>query len=59
MDLHPTSKKRIVGDDVLFCCAAIGNPLPEFYEWYVTNIKLYYFKLLYYVLKLKIFFCVL
>ena len=33
MDLHPTSKKRVVGDDVLFCCAAIGNPLPDYYEW--------------------------
>lgn len=32
--LHPTSKKRLVGQSVSICCRATGQPPPAIYTWY-------------------------
>ncbi|KAI8517066.1 hypothetical protein Bbelb_056470 [Branchiostoma belcheri] len=37
---HPQSKKRLVGQDVTFCCAAHGNPPISSYEWFKDGLVL-------------------
>ncbi|XP_078696338.1 cartilage intermediate layer protein 1-like isoform X2 [Branchiostoma floridae x Branchiostoma belcheri] len=37
---HPQSKKRLVGQDVTFCCDAHGNPPISSYEWFKDGLVL-------------------
>ncbi|CAH1276948.1 CILP [Branchiostoma lanceolatum] len=34
MTSHPSSKTRLVGESVTFCCSAHGTPQPYLYEWF-------------------------
>ena len=51
VDINPVDKKRLVGENVTFCCQITGDPAPKYYEWYVRlflqfikQAKKYYFK---------------
>ena len=35
VDINPVDKKRLVGENVTFCCEITGDPAPKYYEWYV------------------------
>lgn len=34
--VNPTGSMSIVGEDVLLCCEANGQPPPDYYEWCVA-----------------------
>jgi hypothetical protein len=34
---QPERKSRLVGESVVLCCTALGNPSPQYYEWYVLH----------------------
>ena len=33
VDINPVDKKRLVGENVTFCCEIKGDPAPKYYEW--------------------------
>ena len=33
MAVNPTDVNALVGDEVVLCCSATGNPAPDNYEW--------------------------
>ena len=38
VEMNPVSKKRLVGEDVTFCCHVTGEPPPKNYEWSDYNV---------------------
>ena len=33
IEVNPIDKKRLVGENVTFCCVITGYPSPKNYEW--------------------------